>query len=313
MDVLSDLQDTLSDLENLDINKHWTIYFLIDLRVVYIITYAYITIVNVISSTANSEATDDKQSMMNFNVSDKYTDVPVTGINDAILWNCREKSLSIFYYRSLYIMAIGALAAALVGFCLAKFFTICTSSRKYALKMLWQIAGLQYLKHKMTEKSLSEKAEILKKSKNEIPDEFYKELKKCSCNFNLCRMLIPPLLPFLLIIIMASGYFAYDLHPLACLSLSTEDSIEYNKTSHRVTIKVANQLLIYQIVAALVAVALLITFLFLAFLFYYSTYEIINKMKKEYEPPTVSQSQSQDQPTPISVTPPAGEPETSDN
>ena len=270
---------------------------------VYIITYAYITIVNVISSTANSEATDDKQSMMNFNVSDKYTDVPVTGINDAILWNCREKSLSIFYYRSLYVMAIGALAAALVGFCLAKFFTICISSRKYALKLLWQIAGLQYLKDKMTEKNLSEEAEILKISKNEIPDEFYKELKKCSCNFNLCRMLIPLSLPFLLIIIMASGYFAYDLHPLACLSLSTEDSIEYEETSHRVTIKVANQLLIYQIVAGLVAVVLLAVFLLLAFLFYYSTNEIINHMKKEY--PKIPQSQSQDQSTP---SPPAEEP-----
>ena len=302
MDVLSDVQDTLSDLENLDINKHWTIYFLIDLRVVYIITYAYITIVNVISSTANSEATDDKQSMMNFNVSDKYTDVPVNGINDAILWNCREKSLSIFYYKSLYVMAIGALSAALVGFCLAKFLTICISSRKHALKMLWQIAGLQYLKDKMTEKSLSEK-EILKKSKNEIPDEIYKELKKCSCNFNLCRILIPLSLLFLLIIIMASGYFAYDLHPLACLSLSTEDSIEYEETSHRVTIKVANQLLIYQIVPGLVAVVLLAVFLLLAFLFYYSTNEIINRMKKEY--PKLLLSQSQEQSTP---TPPAGEP-----
>jgi len=46
-------------LENQKINKasKWTIFLLVDLRTVFIITYVFITVVNLISATANSEAT----------------------------------------------------------------------------------------------------------------------------------------------------------------------------------------------------------------------------------------------------------------
>lgn len=262
-------------LEDLDIKQNWTIYCLIDLKVVYIITYAYISIVNLISSTANSEATDDKQSMMPFDVSEEYTNVTVSDINDAILWNCRDRSLSIFYYRSLYFMALIALAAALIGFCTTKIFTscgICISSPKYGLNMLWQIAVLQYVNNKMDTNNLEEKNEVLKMLNDEIPEGAYEGALKTM----RCKMIILWILPFLLILIMASSYLTYDVHPLACLALSSQESIEYEGT--KVTIKVPYGLFIYQTVAAFFSLLFIGVFLFFAYLFYFCTNQIVDTL-----------------------------------
>ena len=103
--------------ENFDKNRQsWTIYFLVDLKVVYIMTYTFITIVNLVSSIANSEAFSDRNSMMPLNVSLQYMNVNVTSINDAILWNCRRLSETKDYYKFLYWMLMTAMIVALVGF-----------------------------------------------------------------------------------------------------------------------------------------------------------------------------------------------------
>ena len=71
--------------------KHtWTIYFLVDIKVVYIISYAYISIVNLISSTANIEATDDKHTDVEFQITSTQSGF-VTNISDAVL--CTLKNL----------------------------------------------------------------------------------------------------------------------------------------------------------------------------------------------------------------------------
>ena len=274
MDALEDLED----LENLDIKQNWTIYFLIDLRVVYIITYAYISIVNLISSTANSEATDDKQSTMHFYVSEEHPDAEVSGINDAILWNCRDRSLSIFYYTSLYLMALMALAVALIGFCLTKCFTkcgICISTPKHGLIMLWQIAVLQYVKDEMKNNNTKEKNEVLQILNGEIPKNICNNVLKTY----YCKTVIPYFLSILLILIMGFSYLTYDVHPLACLALSSQDSIEYEEG--KVTIKVPYGLFIYQVIAASVALLLVFLFLSLSYLFYYLTNQIIHIMKND--------------------------------
>ena len=145
--------------ENFDKRQSWTIYFLVDLRVIYIMTYAFITIVNLISSTANSEAFSDRNSMMLLNVSSQYMNVNVTSINDAILWNCRRLSGTKDYYRVLYWMLLTAMIVALVGFFIIKFVTLITissnfgcewcsckcSTFKHGLTKLWQIALCQHL------------------------------------------------------------------------------------------------------------------------------------------------------------------------
>ena len=263
-------------LNDLDIKRNWTIYCLIDLKVVYIITYAYISIVNLISSTANSEATRDKQSTMLFDVSEEHTNAKVSDINDAILWNCRDRSLSIFYYRSLYLMALIALTAALIGFCTTKIFTrcgICISSPKYGLNMLWQIAVLQYVKDEMKTSNLKKKNEVLKMLNDEIPGDTYKD----ALNLMRCKTIILCLLPFLLILIMGSSYLTYDVHPLACLALSSQETIEYE--GDKVTIKVPHGLFIYQVVAASLSLLFIGIFLSFAYLFYFLTNKIVDTMK----------------------------------
>ena len=78
--------------------KHtWTVYFLVDIKVLYIVFYAYISIINLISSTANIEATEDRQSTLQFQITSTNTG-DVTEISDAVLWNCRDHSISTHYY-----------------------------------------------------------------------------------------------------------------------------------------------------------------------------------------------------------------------
>ena len=160
---VKDARDRLK--ENFDNRHSWTIYFLVDLKLVYIMTYAFITIVNLISSTANSEAFSDRDSMMPLNVSLQYMSVNVTSINDAILWNCRRLSETKDYYKFLYWMLMTAVIVALVGFFLIKFITLITissnfggkwcncrcSTFKYGLTKLWQIALCKHLMNPTTD------------------------------------------------------------------------------------------------------------------------------------------------------------------
>ena len=132
----------------------WTIYFLVDLKVVYIITFGLITIINLISSTATIRALTDKSSMTLFNVSSKYMNVNVTSINDAVLWNCRQFSETSDSYKFLYWMVIIVLIMIMSGLFLIKLisliivnsccgFKCCiyrSSAFKHGLTNLWHIA-----------------------------------------------------------------------------------------------------------------------------------------------------------------------------
>ena len=154
------VKKALSKGESISEKYSWTIYVLLDLKVVYIITYAYITIVNLISSTANSEATSDADSMAVFNItlSLELRDVEVDFISDSILWNCRSQSVTNYYYRFLYYMLIIAMGTALGGYfvvkcialigvsCFCKKFSCPCVLNEYGLMKLWHIAVLEQLK-----------------------------------------------------------------------------------------------------------------------------------------------------------------------
>ena len=112
----------------IDEKYSWTIHLLVDLKIVYIITFAFITIVNLISSTANGEAISDANSMTLFNVtlSPSERNVEVKSIDDAVLWNCRSQSVTSYYYKFLYWMLIIALGASLLGFLVIKLIGLIT-------------------------------------------------------------------------------------------------------------------------------------------------------------------------------------------
>ena len=185
--------------ENISEKYSWTIHFLVDLKIVYILTYAYITIVNLISSTANIEATSDTESMVLFNVtlSPEHRNVEVASISDAILWNCRNQSVTSYYYRSIYVLLIIIMSAALGGYLVTKFMAMVTVSclckkdsctcavNKHGLTKLWYIAILEQIKNRRlvesqsqqqqpataTEKTSVQSEEINKSSHNRDNDQ----------------------------------------------------------------------------------------------------------------------------------------------
>ena len=110
--------------ENFHIDKvsKWTVYFLIDLRVLFIITYVYITVFRLISTNAHSEARDDVNSMELFNVTShpNHTNATVSYIDDAVLWNCRKQSVTKKYYVGLYAMLLSTLAATVIFLVITK-------------------------------------------------------------------------------------------------------------------------------------------------------------------------------------------------
>ena len=140
--------------ETFDDTFPWTIYFLVDLKVVYIITFAFISTISLISSAANVHVTTDKQEKILLNVSSEYMNVNVTSINDAVLWNCRRLSVTRDYYKFFYKMVLTAMIMIMIMFLLAKiigFITVsshfgckCCNFRsptfKHGLTKLWHIA-----------------------------------------------------------------------------------------------------------------------------------------------------------------------------
>ena len=123
----------------------WTVYFLVDLRIVFIISYVYISVLYLISTTANSEANADINSMKLFNVTSQpnHTNVIVTYIDDALLWSCRNLSVTKDYYKGLYSMLFAAFAVTMIFLTITKL-TIFFGNRA-SISYLWKIAVVQYL------------------------------------------------------------------------------------------------------------------------------------------------------------------------
>lgn len=275
-----------------------TIYFLIDVRVVYILTFAYITAVNLISSTASIHASADKSKTTQFDVSSKYMNVNVTSINDAVLWNCRKLSPNSNYYKSLYKTMIITMAVLLAGYFLIKVFALlvisnnfgckcCKSCRdsslKHGLTKLWHMAIHQKLVDLL---SRSQKAGTEKYSSNDavaydklldekIRSDIAKKVNKWN---NCCRLIIPYILLFLLVAILCMAYLSFDLHPLACILEPEEELITYKENS--VELKFSFSLLIFQKVVAIIVFCLAIGFAICLRLFFYFTKEIIDNLKQ---------------------------------
>ena len=275
---------------NLDERYSWTIHFLIDLKVVYIITYAYITIVNLISSTANSEATSDANGMSLFNVtsSSEYTNVEVDSISDAILWNCRRQSVTNRYYRFLYWALIMAMSAALLGFLVTKFIALitvscnCKNFNKYELTKLWHIAVLEELKDRI--KSPSKQLNFPLKNYQVLINKGVRQgipesLKTRSRNY--CRLVIPGILLWFCVVILGLSYLSYDLHPLACVSQPKEELIKYNSTTKRVELEFPDKLASFQKDIGITVLILILFYLFFAYLFYRLTEKVISDLRPE--------------------------------
>ena len=262
--------------------KHtWTIYFLVDIRIIYIISYAYISVVNLISSTANIEATDDKHTPVYFNISSKQMG-PVTNISDAVLWNCRTHSASSYYYVFLYWMLIVGLISALSGYLLTKFIALvniaCVSPDR-GLTRLWHIAEFQTrLKTNIPDNEEQPIAELQLTTIDKLRKEHWWKYG--------CRKSVPFFILLLLIAAMVLSYLSYDLHPLACIRGQDDTAIQYfreGQNAGRVEMDLSYELFTFQIIAGIFVAVFAVLILILASCFYCCSYYIVEAMK-EYIP-----------------------------
>ena len=154
------MPDNSIEIKSDDIDKaaKWTVFLLVDLRLLFIITYVYVSVVNLISTTANSEASEDIHSTRLFNVTSQleHANVNVSFIDDAILWNCRDHSDTKHYYRGLYWMLISAFSATMVAFVLTKITII--FGTKHGLLYLWRLAVTECLQERLKSDEKQEEA-----------------------------------------------------------------------------------------------------------------------------------------------------------
>ena len=264
--------------------KHtWTIYFLIDVKVVYIISYAYISVINLISSTASIEATDDRHTNVTFPVTSNTTGY-VTEISDAVLWNCREHSSSSYYYKFLYWMLLVALISALVGVVISKVITLINIgiiSPENALTRLWHIAILKHLEDHEGEAEWS-LAQSSMKNLERIPIGVFDKIK------DGCKNFLRTLCTFFVLLTLVAGmtfsYLSYDLHPLACIRGEKDTFIQYHpgkNNTGRVEMNLSKRLRHFQLASGIIVASLAFIMLLLALGFYYASKKIVEDMKKD--------------------------------
>ena len=269
----------------------WTVYCLIDLRVVFIITYVYISVVNLISTTANAEATADTNSMTLFNITSKpeHANVSISFIDNAVLWNCREHSVTKTYYKGLYWMLIAAFVATLIAFTITKLAILCGT--KHGFTSLWHIAVVKYLQEEVegllsaTTYTEPRARQVAYCYKQLLTKEYYKEHKEDLHNstishlnaFRMTALFLSTIgLPFAILL----SFLSYDLHPLSCiLAAPSEDSIVYNVTTEAVHINFSENVLLYQKVMAGIIVVIGVCFIINVFCFYCVNYCIIDMLK----------------------------------
>jgi len=289
---MSDIPELEFDKEHVEKASKWTIYFLIDLRVVFVILYVYVTAVNLISTTATAEATTDSQCNNRFDVTSRpeHLNVSVSSIDDAVLWNCRDLSETKTYYKGLYILLLIAFFLTLLLFFIVKCTVIfgAIHEDRY-LKRIAVIQCLEELKEKNHLKKIKAQEEInlsLEGIEKFLEETSYNLDKfaviNISCYHRYCYYYRRLLLFFsVLIVVMALGLslLFYDLHVLSCVFEPSDDFIEYKEAKQAVEIQYSDNLSLSQKIAGGVLFALFILFFINCFFFYHCTSLMIHRLK----------------------------------
>ena len=277
-------------VKDADKASKWTVFLLVDLKIVFIITFVYISVVNLISTTANNEATTDVNSNDTFTVTAEHTNVNVSFIGDAVLWNCRNHSVTKRYYQVLYWMLIISFLAALVAFSLVKMSILINAV--HGKTYLWHIAIVQFIqKIGSTDKSKQSinKSEALNKAKYYRKKLEEENERKTFNHYNCCRL---STLCITSCIILPFGLFiaftAYDLHPLSCILTDIEENIEYTRVADcntdfegMVKIKFSDCMTIYQKIALVLLSILGFVYFINILSFYVCNFQIIEMYKDD--------------------------------
>jgi len=267
-------------------DNQWTIYFVVDFQLVFIFTHIYTSAINFISTTANSEATKDRVSGNLFNVTDIYSNVRVTEIDDAVLWNCREHSVTKEYYRFLYWMSIIALGIGLLIILVVKLVTFVKLGlefNSYTLTKLWHMAVTEHLKEASSTSSNNSDVKTENKMyetllKSNAPDD-----DKMSIRDKILKTVVPCALTVVMVCIMFFFFLSYDLHPLACIKEPGSGTIGYKSNATRVIINYPDSLLTFQRASFVIIFSLICVHIGMAGLFYWHTRMIRDCLLKNYK------------------------------
>lgn len=269
-----------SNLDNTQVNI--SKYCLLNVKAFFIISYMYISVVNLISSTAISEATLDEQGDNSFDITSlpHHNQRNVSSIDDPVLWNCRETSLTKNYYKVLYSMLLIVSVLATLIFFGVKTLNFCGGT---PLKRLWEVAVAQNLKetlHKVKRRNQEDAKKIIIC----YQDLFNKDLpdikKNITCSYVHLRTFAPILSTIYLIVGWWLLLLSYDLHPVSCLSGPNEDTIHYIEKGGAVEIKYSPHWLGFQIAAVVIGAILLIAVVLNSVFFYAINGLIIGEMKQ---------------------------------
>jgi len=258
-------------------------FLLIDIRVLFIIVSVYTTVTAVISTAAQNEAIKDTTSERQFNVTNRpdYMNVPVKEISNAILWDCREKSVTRSYYKSLYgllFMSFGLIVLIFIG---ARLTVMCGWRSRLSHNLhsiLWRLVLIKRLKQLIlrygaNDPRTKEKAEIYYQQWNSKQQETVHWTISAVPYFEALFLVLA--LPFILT--------SYDIHPLGCVVGPDEDSIQYSIETCRVDIGFPESLLTYQKFALGASIVLMAPIAIFGFILVWRYKAITRGMGKEVD------------------------------
>lgn len=258
-------------------------FILIDIRVLFIVVSVYTTVAAVISTTAHNEATKDTTSDRTFNLTDRpeHTNVLVNDVSNAILWNCRQKSVTHNYYRALYYIMFAAFVAITLVFLGARLSVMC--GWRYRLgqnlhNILWRLVLVKrvkqlVLRYGADDPRTKEKAKV-----------YYEQWNKGSeqrAHWSISA--IPYCEAVFIVIAIPFMLTSYDIHPLGCLIGPDEDTIRYDNESAKVTLEFTQGLLQYQKIALSSSIFFMLPIGFFAFMLVCKYKTVTRRMGKDVD------------------------------
>ena len=258
-------------------------FCLIDIRILFIVVSVYSSVLNIISTTANNEATNDSESNRLFNITSRpeHQNVVVKSVSNAVLWSCRDLSVTNYYYQALYGMMMGAFFALVLVFLATRLTVMC--GWRYRLgqslhNILWQMVIVQRLKEIVSEYG---PADDYTEQKAKSYQDQWNEHKKVSIPWTI--KCIPYFEAVFMVIAMPFIMTSYDLSPLACFAGPDESTITFNNVTGRVNLDFTPGLITYQQVAIILSFVLTIPIVFFAILLYCNFKSVVKSMTAEID------------------------------
>ena len=258
-------------------------FILIDIRALFIVISVYTTVAAVISTTAHNEATEDTTNDRRFNLTDKpeHTDVPVNEISNAILWDCREKSVTNQYYKALYGILFTAFGIVVLMFIGARLTVMCGWRSRLSHNLhniLWRLVLIKRLKQLVLRYGTNDPRT---KKKSQIYYEQWNVEQKQKAHWTISA--VPYFETVFLVIALPFMLTSYDIHPLGCVIGPDEGSIQYFNETGKVKLDFPPTLVAYQKFALVVSVVLMVPIVSFGLLLVWRYKMITKGMGKEVD------------------------------